>query len=61
MRYAVPLHLNTFLTHGKQIRMRDAEDYNNLKITLENNIQLLEQQFEEMKATYQLNAEVDSL
>jgi len=41
--------------------MRDAEDYNNLKITLENNIQLLEQQFEEMKATYQLNAEVDSL
>jgi dynein regulatry complex protein 1 len=40
-----------------EIRARDAEDYNNLKVTLENNIQLLEQQLEEMRATYQLNAE----
>lgn len=39
------------------IRLTDAEDYNNLKVTLENNIQLLEQQLEEMRATYQLNSE----
>jgi dynein regulatory complex protein 1 len=40
-----------------KIRGTDAEDYNNLKVTLENNIQLLEQQLEEMRATYQLNTE----
>eukprot|EP01006_Ploeotia_vitrea_P045865 TRINITY_DN66974_c0_g1_i1.p1 TRINITY_DN66974_c0_g1~~TRINITY_DN66974_c0_g1_i1.p1 ORF type:complete len:730 (-),score=485.00 TRINITY_DN66974_c0_g1_i1:38-2206(-) len=40
-----------------KMRSRDAEDYNNLKVTLENNIQLLEQQLEEMRATYQLNTE----
>mmetsp|Transcript_13357 Transcript_13357/g.25936 ORF Transcript_13357/g.25936 Transcript_13357/m.25936 type:complete len:701 (+) Transcript_13357:61-2163(+) len=40
-----------------KIRSTDAEDYNHLKVTLENNIQLLEQQLEEMRATYQLNTE----
>jgi hypothetical protein len=63
----------------RQIRVHDAEGYTNMKITLENNIQvsqrarasrgrpslcpggasqMLEQQLEEMRATYQLNAEV---
>lgn len=46
-----------FQNELSEIRTRDAEDYNNLKITLENNIQLLEQQLEEMRATYQLNTE----
>jgi dynein regulatory complex protein 1 len=40
-----------------EIRNRDAEDYNSLKIDLENSIQIFEQQLEEMRATYQLNSE----
>jgi dynein regulatory complex protein 1 len=36
---------------------QDAEDYNILKIKLETEIQTLEQQLEEMRATYQLNQE----
>lgn len=38
-------------------RVSDAEDYNILKIKLETEIQTLEQQLEEMRATYQLNQE----
>ena len=41
------------LPHAPQ----DAEDYNILKIKLETEIQTLEQQLEEMRATYQLNQE----
>ena len=37
--------------------MQDAEDLNILKIKLETEIQTLEQQLEEMRATYQLNQE----
>jgi len=37
--------------------VQDAEDYNILKIKLETEIQTLEQQLEEMRATYQLNQE----
>lgn len=37
--------------------VRDAEEYNKLKIKLETDIQTLEQQLEEMRATYQLNTE----
>jgi dynein regulatory complex protein 1 len=40
-----------------KVRSDDAEDYTSLKVTLENNIQLLEQQLEQMRATYQLNSE----
>lgn len=40
-----------------EIRSRDAEDYNSLKVDLENSIQIFEQQLEEMRATYQLNSE----
>ncbi len=39
------------------MRAADAENYNAIKVTLENNIQLLEQQLEQMRATYQLNTE----
>ena len=35
--------------------MYDAEAYNILKIKMETEIQTLEQQLEEMRATYQLN------
>ena len=38
-------------------RVQDAEDYNILKIKLETETQTLEQQLEEMRATYQLNQE----
>ena len=37
--------------------MKDTEEYNKLKIKLETDIQTLEQQLEEMRATYQLNTE----
>ncbi|CEP02683.1 unnamed protein product (mitochondrion) [Plasmodiophora brassicae] len=40
-----------------ELRLRDTEDYNKLKMNLENNVQLLEQQLEEMRSTYQLNTE----
>ena len=36
---------------------KDGEDYNKTKIKLETDIQTLEQQLEEMRATYQLNTE----
>jgi|EP00953_Heterococcus_sp_UTEX-ZZ885_P009480 dynein regulatry complex protein 1 len=36
---------------------RDGEEYNKLKVKLETDIQTLEQQLEEMRATYQLNTE----
>ncbi len=39
------------------LRVRDASDYNKLKIKLETDIQTLEQQLEDMRATYQLNTE----
>lgn len=37
--------------------VKDTEEYNKLKIKLETDIQTLEQQLEEMRATYQLNTE----
>ncbi|DAZ93719.1 TPA: hypothetical protein N0F65_009645 [Lagenidium giganteum] len=46
-----------YLKEIEDLRVRDAEDYNELKIKLETNIQTLEQQLEEMRATYQLNTE----
>lgn len=41
----------------EELRNKDSEDYNKLKIKLETDIQTLEQQLEEMRATYQLNTE----
>ncbi|KAG7398939.1 hypothetical protein PHYBOEH_010044 [Phytophthora boehmeriae] len=46
-----------YLHEIEELRVRDAEDYIELKIKLETNIQTLEQQLEEMRATYQLNTE----
>ncbi|GMI56192.1 hypothetical protein TeGR_g5314, partial [Tetraparma gracilis] len=40
-----------------ELVVKDAEEYNKLKIRLETDIQVLEQQLEEMRATYQLNTE----
>ncbi|ETO27012.1 hypothetical protein RFI_10120 [Reticulomyxa filosa] len=41
----------------EKVRSEDKETYNQLKVRLENQIQLLEQQLEEMRAIYQLNNE----
>ncbi|EGV95847.1 UPF0407 protein C2orf39-like [Cricetulus griseus] len=38
-------------------RVWDCEEYNTIKIKLERDIQILEQQLQQMKATYQLNQE----
>lgn len=46
--------------HEKQLdalRTQDAEEYNMVKIKLETDVQILEQQLQQMKATYQLNQE----
>ncbi|CAC5382327.1 DRC1 [Mytilus coruscus] len=40
-----------------ETRIKDSEEYNDIKISLETNIQILEQQLQQMKATYQLNQE----
>ncbi|XP_054843506.1 dynein regulatory complex protein 1 [Eublepharis macularius] len=40
-----------------QLRVQDAEEYNVIKIKLEHDVQVLEQQLQQMKATYQLNQE----
>lgn len=39
------------------MQARDAEDYNKLKIKLETDVQVLEQQLELMRSTYLLNTE----
>ena len=39
------------------MQSRDAEDYNKLKIKLETDVQVLEQQLELMRSTYLLNTE----
>ncbi|XP_075719909.1 dynein regulatory complex protein 1 [Rhinoderma darwinii] len=40
-----------------QCRVRDGEEYNIIKIKLETDVQILQQQLQQMKATYQLNQE----
>ena len=39
------------------LRVQDAEEYNNVKRKLESDVTILEQQLQQMKATYQLNQE----
>ena len=39
------------------LRVRNAEEFNQIKIKLETDIQILQQQIQQMKATFQLNAE----
>uniref|UniRef100_A0A8C9TVZ2 Dynein regulatory complex protein 1 n=1 Tax=Scleropages formosus TaxID=113540 RepID=A0A8C9TVZ2_SCLFO len=41
----------------QKLRMEDEEEYNMVKIKLDNDVQTLEQQLQQMKATYQLNQE----
>ena len=41
----------------QHLRRRNMEDYNRIKIKLEMDIQTLQQQIQQMKATYLLNAE----
>ncbi|KAM9421780.1 dynein regulatory complex protein 1 [Salvelinus alpinus] len=41
----------------QQLRTEDAEEYNMIKIKLDTDVQILEQQLQQMKATYQLNQE----
>lgn len=40
-----------------KLRVKDSEEYNEIKIKLENDLQILEQRLQQMKATYQLNQE----
>jgi dynein regulatry complex protein 1 len=44
-------------TELHNLRVRDAEEYNEMKVKLETDVQILEQQLQQMKATYQLNQE----
>lgn len=41
----------------EQLRVHDAEEYNLVKIKLETDVKVLEQQLQQMRATYQLNTE----
>ncbi|KAM4772434.1 dynein regulatory complex protein 1 [Rhinophrynus dorsalis] len=40
-----------------QLQVQDGEEYNMIKIKLETDVQILQQQLQQMKATYQLNQE----
>ncbi|XP_043842641.1 dynein regulatory complex protein 1 isoform X2 [Dromiciops gliroides] len=61
------IELEYLMTHMKRVedyekqlnqqRVRDSEEYNSIKIKLELDVQILEQQLQQMKATYQLNQE----
>ncbi|XP_044515538.1 dynein regulatory complex protein 1 [Gracilinanus agilis] len=53
-------HMRRVEDYEKQLsqqRIRDSEEYNSIKIKLELDVQILEQQLQQMKATYQLNQE----
>ncbi|CAG5124713.1 unnamed protein product [Candidula unifasciata] len=41
----------------QHMRVQDAEEYNQVKVRLETDVQILEQQLQQMKATFQLNQE----
>ncbi|KAJ3393070.1 hypothetical protein HDU92_008014 [Lobulomyces angularis] len=41
----------------EQLRIQDAEEYNLVKIKLETDVKVLEQQLQQMRGTYQLNTE----
>ncbi|XP_072490041.1 dynein regulatory complex protein 1 isoform X2 [Notamacropus eugenii] len=53
-------HMKRVEDYEKQLnqqRVRDSEEYNSIKTKLELDVQVLEQQLQQMKATYQLNQE----
>jgi dynein regulatry complex protein 1 len=45
------------MTQLGKLRVLDGEEYNMVKIKLETDVQVLEQQLQQMRATYQLNTE----
>eukprot|EP00112_Aurelia_sp_Birch-Aquarium-sp1_P006706 Seg1734.8 transcript_id=Seg1734.8/GoldUCD/mRNA.D3Y31 product="Dynein regulatory complex protein 1" protein_id=Seg1734.8/GoldUCD/D3Y31 len=49
--------VDDFETQLQALRIQDAEEYNMVKIKLETDVQILEQNLQQMKATYQLNQE----
>jgi len=49
--------VNDFDSQLQTLRVQDAEEYNMVKIKLETDVQILEQNLQQMKATYQLNQE----
>lgn len=49
--------IENFIYQLEQLRIHDAEEYNLVKIKLETDVKVLEQQLQQMRATYQLNIE----
>lgn len=49
--------VDDFASQLQHLRVQDAEEYNMVKIKLETDVQVLEQQLQAMRATYQLNGE----
>ncbi|XP_065062608.1 dynein regulatory complex protein 1-like [Rhopilema esculentum] len=49
--------VDDFENQLQNLRVQDAEEYNMVKIKLETDVQILEQNLQQMKATYQLNQE----
>ena len=49
--------IENFIYQQEQLRIHDAEEYNLVKIKLETDVKVLEQQLQQMRATYQLNIE----
>ncbi|XP_066929722.1 dynein regulatory complex protein 1-like [Clytia hemisphaerica] len=50
-------HVENYEEQLNTLRVQDAEEYNMVKIKLETDVQILEQNLQQMKATYQLNQE----
>ncbi|KAM9297952.1 dynein regulatory complex protein 1 [Morus bassanus] len=55
--YARMRKVEEFEKQLNQLRVEDEEEYNSMKIQLENDVQNLERQLQQMKAVYQLNQE----
>jgi dynein regulatory complex protein 1 len=49
--------IEDYITQLEQLRVNDSEEYNLVKIKLETDVQVLEQQLQQMRVTYQLNQE----
>ncbi|KAJ3372770.1 hypothetical protein HDU91_002130 [Kappamyces sp. JEL0680] len=49
--------IEDYIKQLEQLRVNDSEEYNLVKIKLETDVQVLEQQLQQMRVTYQLNTE----
>jgi dynein regulatory complex protein 1 len=49
--------IDDYIKQLEQLRVNDSEEYNLVKIKLETDVQVLEQQLQQMRVTYQLNTE----